>query len=345
MPNKLLFKEQDENLFRQYWQEILDMTGAGPRYSPFTMKMFDLIAKARSIFQADKSFVYLQNGKPAAAVYLPILKVNGEMIASVPGDYIYAPLVIDQMIEKELFSEIDKIAQEFKVSKIEFQVDPMEDQISYNYLQKYNYLESSILAYLIDLTVDDFLASCRKGHRNEIKKILADPEVEIFHTDGEKPDHETHEQYRELHRKMAGRATRPKETFDLQFERLKAGEAVLFTLKHRGQVAAMTYFDFRGSKANYASSVHDPDIANQSFGHALVYSAALYLKPKGVKLIDSEQPSAPSSQFGFPHDQKQLNIALFKRGFGGRYAQNFRGVKYFSRTALEKDFENFTKQY
>ncbi len=345
MANKLLFKEQNESLFWQYWQKVLEVTGAGPRYSPISLKSWILIAKSQGVFHADKSFIYLQNSQPVAAVYFPLLKIDTEIVASIPGDYLYAPLMVNNSVEKELFFEIDKLARENSVAKIEFQIDPLDQQTTYNYLQKYGYLESSILAYVIDLTLSDFLSSCRTDHRSRIKKILTDNEVVIFYTDQSDSSYQIHEQYRELHHKMAGHVTRPKETFDMQFERLKLGEAVLFGLKYRGQTAAFTYFDFRADKANYASAVHELDLPRLPFGHALVYKAAEYLKALGVKFIDTEQPGSPSMQLGYYPDPKQLNIALFKRGFGGRFVQNFRGVKYFSKDVFSRDLNELTSKY
>ena len=342
---KLLFKEENEPLFWQYWQKVMAAAAAGPRYSPISLKHWNFIAKGEKTLLADKSFIFFHNGHPAAAVYFPILKIDGTAMVSIPGDFVYAPLILSPSLEKQIFSEIDQLAADNQVAKIEFQIDPLDREPKFNYLQKYGYLECSILSFLIDLSAHDFLAACRKGHRYEIKKVLDDPAVEIFYTDGEKPDYEIHEQYRLLHHKMAGRVTRPKETFDQQFARLEAGEAVLFGLKYKGQTAALIYFDVRGDKACYASSVHDPDLPAMAFGHALIYKGAQYLKQKGVKYIDTEQPGSPAAQFGYYPTGKQLAIALFKRGFAGRFVQNFRGVKYFSKQAFEKDVKNFVSYY
>ena len=61
--------------------------------------------------------------------------------------------------------------------------------------------------------------------------------------------------------------------------------------------------------------------------------------------MDMGQPLNTSNQlFCFP-DAKQKNIALFKIGFGGRFVENFQGVKYFSKAAFRRDIENFAKQY
>jgi len=129
---------------------------------------------------------------------------------------------------------IDEIAKKLKVVKIKLAIDPLENE-NYNFLQKYDYLDSSILSYLFDLTNEDFLRACRRGHRCDIKKLLADKNFKVFYIDAANPLYDIHEECRELHRKCSGRITRAKESFDLQFEKLKQGQAVLFGLKYKEQ--------------------------------------------------------------------------------------------------------------
>ena len=70
-----------------------------------------------------------------------------------------------------------------------------------------------------------------------------------------------------------------------------------------------------------------------------------YLKKFGCRYLDVEPPCSPSAQYDYYPTQKELNIALFKRGFGGFFVQNFRGIKYFDQKIFEQDTSNFMKQY
>jgi hypothetical protein len=158
-------------------------------------------------------------------------------------------------------------------------------------------------------------------------------------------DYDLHEEYRMLHHKCAGGETRPKESFDQQFERLKAGQAVLFGLKYKQKNIAFSYFDYNADKAIYFSGADDPDYARFPIYHALIYSAMIYFKRIGVRYLDPEQPACPSVQQDYYPDDKQLNIAFFKRGFGGYFMENFRGIKYFSRELFKKDMKYFEKNY
>jgi len=68
-----------------------------------------------------------------------------------------------------------------------------------------------------------------------------------------------------------------------------------------------------------------------------IYYLILAKKPeKDLKMTKCVSPNI---------DKKQSNIALFKRGFGGYFKENFRGIKYFSEEDFKKDAKNFIDNY
>jgi len=340
---KIIFKQDNEEAFWQSWQKLVLDRKASLLYLKLNLEYY--LAYSKNIY-LDKSFIYLVNNQLLAGVFLPIEKNGDELTASLSGGYIHAPILADKSVEKEVFSVIDEIARDNHLAKIMFSIDSLMDDGDYNYLQKYNYLDTSILSYIINLDIsDDLLAVCRKGHKSDIKRILADKNYEIFYIDKDNPDYSLHEEYRTLHHKCAGRITRDKKTFDIQFAKLKQGNAVLFGLKYKTKNVAYSYFEFNSGKAIYASSANDPDCEQSSFYHALIFSAMMYLKKINVRFLDLSQPASPSAQFGYNPDKKQLNIAFFKRGFGGDFRQNFRGVKYFSKELFKRDMNKFIGEY
>ncbi|OGY44933.1 MAG: hypothetical protein A2729_04085 [Candidatus Buchananbacteria bacterium RIFCSPHIGHO2_01_FULL_39_14] len=345
MSEKIIFKKDDENFFWHYWEQLVIESKASIRYFPETLKSWYLISQDKSLYFADFSFVYLVNDQIKAGVFLPLEKKGNDIFGTIMDDYIDAPIFLDQSVEKNVFLKINELAKENQVKKIMFLVDPLVFQSHYNYLQKYHYLDTSILSYVIDLTKDDLLAACRRGHKSDIKNILKNKDFNIFYIDKNNANYNIHEEYRLLHHKCSGRVTRPKQTFDLQFEKLKKGYAVLFGLNHQGKNVAFSYFDFFKEKAAYASAADDPDYNNLSLYHPLIFSAMEYLKKFGCRYLDVEPPCSPSAQYDYYPTQKELNIALFKRGFGGFFVQNFRGIKYFDQKIFEQDTSNFMKQY
>jgi len=173
--------------------------------------------------------------------------------------------------------------------------------------------------------------------------MLKNKDFKIFIMDKTNPSYKIHEQYRELHRKCSGRITRPKETFDLQYKMLEEGAMVLIGLKYKNKTIALSYFEAANGRAVYSSSADDPEYSELPLYHVILYAAMEYFKKNGVRYISASQPSSPSRQFDYYPDEKQLNIALFKRGFPGDYKPNFRGIKYFSEELFEKDLMKFKK--
>lgn len=346
-PN-IIFKENDPETFWKSWYWYCDKFKVGSRYSMQNLEMFIEISKFKSFFFADKSFMFLTNGEPAGIVVFLVEKNSDIFTGTFGGGFIPAPLFKDESVAKSIFFEIDKIAAENKLAKVMFSVDVFNNNnCEYNYLQKFGYLDASILNYVVDLSgsEDDFLRGLRHGHKSDVKKILNNKDFEVFFVDKSSASYELHEEYRALHRKCSGRVARSKKSFDLQFEKLKLGESVLLGLKYKGKNIAFSYFEFKGEHGIYEASADDPDYLGVPLYHALIFSAMKYLKSKGVRYLDMGQPSSPSAQFGYYLDEKQLGIALFKRGFGGYFKPNYRGIKYYNHDCFLKDIDLLVKNY
>jgi hypothetical protein len=346
MPIEIVYKQENNERFIELWSFLCIKAKVSARYLPESLDTLLSMSKDEGLFLVDKSFIYVVDNVPKAGVFFPIEKYEDESnYGTIVEDYIDAPIILDEKIEKKVFSIIDEIAKEYGFKKIQFLIDPL-DFSPYNYLQKYNYLDTSNLLYVVDLQgKDNLLSSCRRGHKSDIKRILNNEEFKVFYIDKDDPKYDIHEEYRVLHHKCSGKVTRSKETFDTQFEKLKKGNAVLFGLNYKEKNIAYSYFEFNAHKAAYASAADDPDYDHMHLYHILIYSAMEYLKERGITHIDMEPPSCPSPQIGELLDKKQNNIALFKRGFGGKFVQNFKGVKYFSRELFEQEMNVFIKKY
>src|SRR3989338_9682840 len=116
----IIFKEEDEEKFWQWWEQLVGEIKASTRYLKTTLAAWHIISKDLSLYHGDKSFVYEVNGQPVAGVFLPIEKKNDRLIGSVMDDYIDAPVFLDRSVEKKVFSIIDAIAKENKLGKIMF---------------------------------------------------------------------------------------------------------------------------------------------------------------------------------------------------------------------------------
>jgi len=349
MSVRIVYKENNEEEFWALWQKYIDKRKTTSRYTPTSIGNNLVYARMRDLLVVDKSFVYVVNGEPQACVFLPIEKRDGHIMVSNDSNdpYVDAPICANQAVRKKVFSHIDEIAKEHSVEKVMFIVSALDTRhLTYNYLHQYGYFDTSILKYVTDASgIDDIRKACRKGHRHDIKKMMENPTLEFFHVDENNSSYELHEEYRMLHKKCAGRVTRPKETFDMQFEKIKKKEAVLCGVTYEGVTVAYGYFDFKSDAALYYSGADDPDYDHLPLYHVLVYSAIEYFKKRGVTYIDLDQPSCPTAQIDFLPDAKQQNIAQFKRGFPGSFWNSHRGIKYYAKDVFQSDMKKFSDAY
>jgi len=340
-----IFADRDPQKFWENWQKIVEKCGAGPRYLISNLEWFKSISKSRSLFFLDKSFICLNNGEPIAGVFLPVERNNEHLVASINGGYIPAPLLVDKEVDKEIFSLVDELCLENKVEKAMFSIDPLSDD-SYNFLQKFGFLDSSILSYFFNLNDSkNLLQSCRRGHKCDIKKILNNENIKIFVVDSIYPSRELHNEFVIMHQKCAGNNAKTSEALAPLYNMLQSNQAVLFGMSDKGKNVAFTYFQYFKDKGIYTMAVDDPDYTGAPVYHALVYTAIEYLKKKGVVNIDTGQPSCSSMQYDYYPDDKQLKVALFKRGFPGNFKQNFRGVKYYTKNSFLIDANLFIGKY
>jgi hypothetical protein len=177
------------------------------------------------------------------------------------------------------------------------------------------YADASTTATVVDLSQprDALLHRMTKGHRSDITRAARSMTVEV--TDKASVTPARFDEYRVLHEKAAGRVTRPARTFELMEEWISQGTGLLVTARKDGQPVSCAYLNLYRDGAYYSSAATDPLVLEPA-GHLVQWSAMEWLQAHGFLRYELGR-----QQFGpLPHDvpsTKELNIARFKRGFGG----------------------------
>ena len=331
-----IFKKDDPVKFWDLWNRYTKERRAGPRYLKSDYEYLSVIMRENETLKDDLSFVAHQGNSVLACALLPVEEIDGVRSVSVEGGF-YTPLPLTtEKHEKETFTLIDDLAKKNKINKME---------ASYNILQKYEYLDTSILTYIVDTSGGDELGAYRKGHRSDVKRLMNDENISVLIADAGNPAPELHHAYERIRRGLSGRLDRTKETYAAQYQQLLDGNAALFALKQGNEIIACSYFFYAQDKARYGSSAHDIAYENIPAAHLLMHEARRYFSARGIAVINSELPSNPGAQFDYYPDEKWHAIARFKRGFPGHFSQEFRGIKYFSPKIFEQDLEEFSKKY
>jgi hypothetical protein len=258
-------------------------------------------------------------------------------------------------IEKFIHSHLDELAKEHEVKRTVMRdivlrrafLDKHPPQC--NPLLKYDFLDCSYITNVIDLRHDPhhLLKDMRKGHRYDIRRGLKKYKFKAYFKENVTED--IFEKYRMMHFKAAGRATRPKVTFDLMREMVASGNAVLFSAEDEGEIRMFEFTVFYNKCAYYASEADDPEyITDIPVGHMLQWQSMNWLKQQGCEFYETGyQYYGP--QLHFIPTAKDISISLFKRIFGGRIVPYFRGEKYydadFCRKILLDRVESFYKNF
>ncbi len=153
-------------------------------------------------------------------------------------------------------------------------------------------------------------ANMRKSYRSLINEGERLWQVEVHDC----VDDRLFEEFRNLHIDVAGRVTRPKETWDLQLKAVNKGEDFLVTLRDSGQrMCGGGLFEASKTEGSYAVGAYDRNLFNKPVSHVVQWTAIKHLKQLGKRwhyvgqrFYESDIP-VPST--------KELQIAYFKEGF------------------------------
>ena len=176
----------------------------------------------------------------------------------------------------------------------------------------------------VDLSrpLGDIRAGFRKSYRPLIGKGLRLWRVER-HVGSVPP--EVFAEFRNLHVRVAGRVTRGIETWNLQEQAIRAGEAFLIVLRDAaGAMVGGGLFHVSRDEAVYAVGAYDRDLFDQPLGHVVQMAAIEEMKTLGLKwyLLGVRQ---------YPADEprpaaKELSISQFKDGFASHTFAEMRTI-------------------
>ena len=167
---------------------------------------------------------------------------------------------------------------------------------------------------LIDLSLNESerKSLLRKSYKSLINWGKNNLEIQVL--DSVNICWEDIESIRQLHIEVAGRETRSCKTWEVQYDGIKASEGFAMIGKLDGKLVSASLFFYNQQNCSYAVSVSRRDFFDKPISHALLWEAMAYAQQKGCHYFEMGEQLFP--QQGQPTD-KELNIARFKRGFGG----------------------------
>ncbi|OGC22601.1 hypothetical protein A3J90_06980 [candidate division WOR-1 bacterium RIFOXYC2_FULL_37_10] len=247
-----------------------------------------------------------------------------------------------EKVRKLIFSFVDDFACKNNVKSAAFSFVPLANypqslkQLSFNYLMKYGYFNHSLNTQILDLTssYETLNRDVRKGHKYDIKRGEKAYVVDIFDKNNITKD--IFNFYRLLHHKASGRITRPLVTFDMMYKWILDGNGVLCGLKYNNIYIGFSLIITYKNAAYYGSASDDPDAkVDVPISHIIQWETVKWLKNNGFVCYEIGLQQYSSQLYDNPN-QKDIDISLFKRGFGGKTITVHRGIKYYDKQFMHE---------
>jgi hypothetical protein len=138
--------------------------------------------------------------------------------------------------------------------------------------------------------------------------------MELRLIDGQAIKTEDIERFRLLHIGAAGKETRTKASWQLQYEMVKNREAFVIFGYLEEELVTAGFFMYTQNSCHYGTSASKRELFEKPLFHVLMWQAICYAKEKGCQFFETGDQLYPKQ--GDP-TSKELDISTFKRGFGG----------------------------
>ena len=277
----------------------------------------------------DFSMIFFENNNPIAVWPLTVTIYRKKKIETCTLDNFSTNLLRPNIVNTISISNRRKIleqsvvllkffADKLKIKNILTQFSTLDNQQdSLNWLQ-INYSKKNKINYQLSeiyLKIDSTIEVIKKNFRKSYKPLITSNQKEFENgvlTD--KNDYIWNE-FKKLHYESAGRITRSKKTWDIQYESLIQKNAFLVYLKKNQKFLGFGYFFHSKDECLYSVAANDrTEMRKNKFplGHLIQFFAIKEMIRRSIKWykLGDENLSLRSNI-----DQKNLNIIKFKKGF------------------------------
>ncbi len=309
---------------------------------------------SRSIKSINESFAVMDEKKIMAIAPLTIDKYIYLDLTEIGYGGFGTPLaLVSDEISKNrrskiytlIFEYIDMLAHKYDAKRalmIKTLKYPIEN--TENKALEYGYNDISQSTQIIDLSKEkaNIFNEFSNNHKRSIEKAKKILDVEIY--DHQNINTEIFTEYEEFYKKAAGENVRPKKVFDLSYEYLINGCAALCIAKYKKLSVGFLLVIYYKNMAYFLNSAKEDAFNLCPISHLMHWKIILFLKKMKINFYEiglrqfnnnlSENPS-----------QKQLNISLFKKGFGGNTITKIAAEKFYdkgyAKKILSERVENF----
>jgi len=277
----------------------------------------------------DFSMIFLENNNPIAVWPLTITVCEKKKIETYTLDNFSTNLLRPNIVNNISINNRKKFLEQsaellkfftdkLKIKNILTQFSTLDNQQdSFNWLQT-NYSKKNKIDYQLSeiyLKIDSTIEIIKKNFRKSYKPLITSNQKEF--ENGVLADKNDYiwNKFKQLHYESAGRITRSKKTWDIQYESLIQKNAFLIYLKKKQKFLGFGYFFHSKDECLYSVAANDrAEIVKNKYplGHLIQFFAIKEMIRRSIKWYKLGEENLSLNR---KTDQKNLNIIKFKKGF------------------------------
>lgn len=268
----------------------------------------------------DFSYAVMWRGQPALIV---LCGLNGVTLGlhGLPSHIFYPPDMDRHVLTlavKTAFTRLDEIAvaegvQEIAIREIASSVLSPVGECALGREAK----AQTTLTGMVDLEAGPAVwkHALRKSFHQFVNWGRKNYAIEYVNKDNQ--DRALFDAYRAFHAQVAGRVTRPKESWDVQFDEICHGRGELILGKLDGALAAGSLFIDGTAVTIYMNGVYARDMG-KPLAHYMIWHGIERAHQRGLRSFQLGDIHLPDAV-----DDKRHSIGYFKRGFATHFDANF----------------------
>lgn len=273
----------------------------------------------------DLSFIIKENDNPILGVILSLeQKKDGCVELSGFGRpilYLEANDISKQLLKgarKKFKTTFENIFNNHNAKKIIYQDFLSNNHLSFfcNYSLENGAKANLVFTQIINLSNQESALhqSIRKSYQSLIN--WGQRNLEILILDKSNIQLNNIELFRNLHIEVAGRETRSKKTWEIQYKMVKSGEAFVVMGVYENNLVTAAFFLNSSKYCYYGVSASKRELFDKPISHAIIWNAILHAKKIGCLYFEMGEQLFPSTGSTSP-SKKEFGVSTFKKGFGG----------------------------
>jgi len=304
--------------FKRLWQELWEQDTLQIPYFSTSWVPYYTEYHDDGVFN-DKSFVIVDNKVPLIGLNIGLWdkKDGSQKLSGVGTPVAYLKTYGNYSMtgaERLLRKEVDGILSQFPKAYLHYLECLNDGELSFfgGYLLDKGAVATPVSMQMIDLALseDDLYLGVRKSYKSLINWGAKNINLQLIDSENVTPD--LFEQFRQLHIKVAGRETRSKATWGLQYYQVKNREAFVLLGELEGVLVTAALFQYTAKNCFYGVSVSKRELFDKPMSHNLLWQAILHAKRLGCQYFEPGPLYYPGHS-----TPKEVGISKFKKGFGG----------------------------